>query len=161
LPGKALIDICGKPMLQWVVDQCRESAVDDVVVATTPSSQPIIDYCLSHDIKYYVGDEYDILSRLYGAAKECGATHIIRVWGDSPLVDPAIINVLMDSLYDYDYADDGHKGTGAAWLTFKKLKNDYESLTGEDRHWYHRYCWPDLTVDDEVSLQRVRKLCTL
>jgi spore coat polysaccharide biosynthesis protein SpsF (cytidylyltransferase family) len=35
LPGKALIDINGKPALQRVIERCRASNVDDVIVATT------------------------------------------------------------------------------------------------------------------------------
>ncbi len=159
LPGKALIDINGKPLLQWIVDRVRMSKVDDVVVATTPSSQPIIDYCKSHNINYYVGDEEDIVSRLYETAVKYKADDIIRVWGDSPLVDPALIDTLMDNiLSEYDYIDDGHRGTGAAYVSFKKLKHDYKTLKGDARHWYHKHCWPDLSVDDKKSLKLVRSL---
>lgn len=34
LPGKALLDICGKPMLQHTYERARESRADDVIVAT-------------------------------------------------------------------------------------------------------------------------------
>jgi spore coat polysaccharide biosynthesis protein SpsF (cytidylyltransferase family) len=158
-----LADINGKSMLQWVVDRTRQSKVDEVVVATTPSSQPIIDYCCQHGINYYAGDEEDILSRLYGVATQYKADVIIRVWGDSPLINPHCINLLLIAYQlahspDYVYRDDGHKGTGAARLTFRKLEHDYKTLKGEDRHWYHKYCWPDLSVDDEKSLQLVRSI---
>ncbi len=158
LPGKMLTDINGKPMLQWVVDRCRMSKVDEVVVATTESSQPIIDYCEKHGIRYYVGDEEDIVSRLYSAAVEYKADVIIRVWGDSPMVNPTIINILLGSNADYRYLDDGHKGTGVSRLSFQKLERDHTWLTGDDRHWYHKYCWADYSVDDEISLELVRSI---
>ena len=34
LPQKALADICGKPMIEWVLNQAKQSAVGDVIVAT-------------------------------------------------------------------------------------------------------------------------------
>jgi spore coat polysaccharide biosynthesis protein SpsF len=153
-----LIDINGKPLLQWVVDRVRMSQVDDVVVATTESSQTIIDYCKEHGINYYVGDEEDIVGRLYGAAVQSKADVIVRVWGDCPCVKPEIIDFLLQTITDYVYLDTGVKGTGAARLSFKKLEADNETLTGEDRHWYHKHCWPDLSVDDEKSLELVRSI---
>ena len=158
LPGKALIDINGKPLLQWIIDRCRMSKVNDVVVATTPNSKPIVDYCKEHKIRYFVGDEEDIVTRLYGAATFAKADVIIRVWGDCPLIDPQIIDSLLPLTIDYFYADLGVKGVGAARLTFKKLEHDHKTLTGDDRHWYHNYCWPDYSVDDEKSLARVRSI---
>jgi spore coat polysaccharide biosynthesis protein SpsF (cytidylyltransferase family) len=158
LPGKMLSDINGKPLLQWVVDRCRLSNVDDVVVATTKDSLPIIQYCMANKIHFYIGDENDIVSRLYHAAVKYNADVIIRVWGDSPCIEPLVIDNLLELRVDYAYRDNGSKGTGAARLTFRKLEKDNSTLTGDDRHWYHKYCWPDLSVDDAESLERVRAI---
>ena len=158
LPGKMLADINGKALIQWVVDRCKMSKVDEVVVATTSTSKPIIDYCFAHDISFDVGPEEDIVSRLYYTALDYKADTIIRVWGDSPCVDPEIIDELMLLHSDYWYLDNGHKGTGAARLSFAKLERDYKTVIGIDRQWYHKYCWPDYSVDDEESLARVRSI---
>lgn len=34
LPGKVLADICGKPMIQWVVEKAQQSGASKVIVAT-------------------------------------------------------------------------------------------------------------------------------
>jgi len=34
LPGKVLADICGKPMIQWVVEKAKKSGAKQVIVAT-------------------------------------------------------------------------------------------------------------------------------
>ena len=34
LPGKPLIPILGKPMIQWVYEECKKSLADEVYVAT-------------------------------------------------------------------------------------------------------------------------------
>jgi hypothetical protein len=48
LPGKVLLEIAGKPMLQWVVERALlAKTVDQVVVATTtdPADDPIAAFC--------------------------------------------------------------------------------------------------------------------
>jgi len=175
LPGKMLIDIKGKPMLQHVVDRCLMSDVDDVMVATTLSSQPIIDYCIDSGIRYCIGDEEDILSRLYTAALLTDATQIIRAWGDSPLTNPQTINQLLgEGVGVYAYAPFEPRGTSAALIDRKLLESDNKNLEGVDRHWYHKYCISrpytkvrlskysfshiNLSVDNERSLELVRSI---
>ena len=46
LPGKVLMESCGKPMLELMIERIRKSKeIDEVVVATTLNSQddPIVD----------------------------------------------------------------------------------------------------------------------
>jgi spore coat polysaccharide biosynthesis protein SpsF len=181
LPGKMLADINGKPLLQWVVDRCRQSKVDDVVVATTKDSLPIIQYCMANKIHFYIGDEDDIVSRLYHAAVKYSADVIIRVWGDCPLVNPKAIDLLMEAPADnhnfdfYYFTSNDPKGMGAGLLSFGLLEKHYKELAGDDRHWYHKYLMAktpvrctntygtnlshiDLSVDDEISLNLVRAI---
>ena len=48
-PGKGIADICGKPMLWWVYQQCKKvKEFDEVYVAT--DSDKIKDVCEKHDI---------------------------------------------------------------------------------------------------------------
>lgn len=96
--GKALADLGGKPVLQHIIDNARAlDGVRDVIVATTSSSQPIIDYCKEHDTKLYIGSEDDVLDRLTRAAKFAGAEMVLRLWGDNPL-DPYAYLVTMGNL---------------------------------------------------------------
>lgn len=177
LPGKMLMDIRGKPMLQRVIDRCSMSNVDNVMVATTLSSQPIIDYCIDNGIRYCIGDEEDILSRLYTAALLADAPQVIRAWGDAPLTNPQTINQLLEKgagVRGYAYAPLEPRGTSAALIHTKLLELDNGNLQGEDRHWYHKYCINrpynkvilsnydfsniDLSVDSKESLELVRSI---
>ena len=59
LPGKVLKDICGKPMLAWVVDRVRQArTVDQVVVATTAdvTDDLIAAYCQANHIDCFRGE---------------------------------------------------------------------------------------------------------
>lgn len=95
LPGKALIDLAGTPLLARVVARVGEARlVDEVVVATStdPSDDPIVAFCESARIEYTRGPLKDAAGRLLGAARHRGAEAFVRVSGDSPLIDPELID---------------------------------------------------------------------
>jgi spore coat polysaccharide biosynthesis protein SpsF len=99
LPGKVLLDIAGKPMLQWVIDRAsRASGIDRVVVATTsePSDDPIAAFCQEHGTPVYRGSLVDVLDRYYQAALAFGAQTVVRLTADCPLVDPGVIDAVIE-----------------------------------------------------------------
>lgn len=95
LPGKVLKDICGKPMLQWQVERLQRSRLlDTVVVATTtnPSDDVIETFCRERGIDCYRGSEEDVLGRIATLVRERGVDLHVECFGDSPLVDPQIVD---------------------------------------------------------------------
>jgi glutamate-1-semialdehyde 2,1-aminomutase/spore coat polysaccharide biosynthesis protein SpsF len=95
LPGKVLLDVAGKPMLQRVVERVRAArTIDDVVVATTtaPADDAVETFCRRHDIAVFRGHEHDVLDRYHAAARAHAADLIVRVTGDCPLIDPGVID---------------------------------------------------------------------
>lgn len=101
LPGKVLKDICGKPMLGWVVERVRQSKrVHQMVVATTTDAgdDPIEEFCRKQDVPCYRGDVFDVLDRYYQAALRYQADIIVRITGDCPLSDPRLIEQVLDEL---------------------------------------------------------------
>jgi spore coat polysaccharide biosynthesis protein SpsF len=95
LPGKVLINIHDRPMLEWVVTRTQQaSAVDTVIVATTQNSSDdaIAEFCDEHGFLYYRGDTHDVLDRYYQAAKLFQGDVIVRVTGDCPVIDPSVID---------------------------------------------------------------------
>lgn len=91
-PGKPLIDLCGKPMVQWVYERAsKASGVSRVMVATC--DQEIIDAVTGF------GGEAVMTSkahrsgtdRLAEAAADLDADVIVNVQGDEPLIDPLSI----------------------------------------------------------------------
>lgn len=100
LPGKALRDICGRTMLARVVRRTgRSQLVDEVVVATTTEleDRAIVDECRSLGIQSFRGSEQDVLDRYYGAAREFSANAIVRITSDCPLIDPEIIDKVVQA----------------------------------------------------------------
>lgn len=108
LPGKVMMEVAGKPMLGHLLDRlahCRR--LDGVVVATStrPENQAIADYCRRRGTPCFRGDEDDVLGRMLGAVNMVGATVGVEVFGDSPLVDPALIDGMICQFLE----------TGGAW----------------------------------------------
>lgn len=98
LPGKILMDISGKPMLAWVVDQARKaSLIDQVVVATTvdPTDDAVEKFCKENDILCYRGSMLDVLDRFYQAARFYQAGVVVRFTADCPLLDPHLVDQIL------------------------------------------------------------------
>jgi len=93
LPGKVLMDIEGKPMLQRVVERVTAcSEIDGVVVATTTNLEddPVVELCKKLGYSFYRGNEADVLGRHIEAAEEFEGDLIVRICSDSPLIDPKL-----------------------------------------------------------------------
>ncbi len=109
LPGKVLSDIRGRPMLWHVVNRARRAhLVDKVVVAatTTRADDAIAEFCTAHGIECFRGSEADVLDRYRQAAKEYSADVVARITADCPLLDPVVVDRVIDRFLsnDCDYA---------------------------------------------------------
>lgn len=94
LPGKVLKKICGKPVLEHIIDRLkRVPSLDDIVVATTIAEidTPIVEFAQKTGVNCYRGSEENVLDRYIKAAEMCRAHLVIRITGDSPLIDPTTI----------------------------------------------------------------------
>ena len=108
LPGKVLADICGKPMLWHVVHRVQNAqSIDHVAVATSvnPKDDLVSDFCANNNIPCFRGSETDVLDRFYMATKQFKANVVVRVTADCPLIDPLVIDKVVDTYHtgDYDY----------------------------------------------------------
>lgn len=99
LPGKIFKEICGKPMLWHVINRLSYSVqIDNMVIATTtaPEDDSTEKFCIENKIEYYRGSVENVLSRYCEAALQSGAEIIIRITSDCPLIDPAIIDRMLE-----------------------------------------------------------------
>jgi spore coat polysaccharide biosynthesis protein SpsF len=98
LPGKVLRELGGKPMLLFQIERLKNCQhLNDVVVATStnPADDDIASLCSDHGIKYYRGSEDDVLGRVSNTVKEFGVDIHVECFGDSPLVDPELIDSMI------------------------------------------------------------------
>ncbi|HKJ40369.1 MAG TPA: glycosyltransferase family protein [Anaerolineales bacterium] len=106
LPGKILADIAGQPMLQRVfIRTSRSASVFQTVFATTTDStdDPVAEYCDFSGIPFTRGSQFDVLDRYYQAAKESKADVVVRITADCPVIDPKLIDNVVNTLLEGEY----------------------------------------------------------
>lgn len=103
LPGKVLKPILGRPMLLHQLDRIRRArSLDALVVATSTdaSDDEIERLCASAGVACFRGSLDDVLDRFHQAALEFNPQHIVRMTGDCPLIDPDVIDRVVDFYLD-------------------------------------------------------------
>ncbi|TFD81602.1 spore coat protein [Cryobacterium sp. Sr8] len=99
LPGKVLMGLGGRPVLEWVIRAARAASnVDDVIVATSDQAvdEPIVEFCARSGTRVVRGDEQDVLSRFIVALDSSDADAIVRLTSDCPLLDPDLIDLVVE-----------------------------------------------------------------
>ncbi|HJS59326.1 MAG TPA: glycosyltransferase family protein [Vicinamibacteria bacterium] len=89
-PGKALVPLAGRPLLQVLLERIASSPeLDSVALATStsPDNQPLVDIARKLGVPAFQGDDEDVLRRYVDCARSMGADHVVRVTGDNPLTD--------------------------------------------------------------------------
>ena len=109
LPGKVMRQVCGRPLIDLLLERLgRAERVDAIVVATTqdPQDDELAAHVASLGVGVYRGSTDDVLGRYAAAAAEYRADVVVRITGDCPLVDPALVDLVVESLEreESDYA---------------------------------------------------------
>ena len=111
LPGKALMDLAGEPMLARVVNRTRRTEkIAQVIVATTDraADDAIANLCKARGWDCFRGDEADVLDRYYRAALHFEAEAVLRITSDCPFIEPELIDQLISEFHKHqpgvDYA---------------------------------------------------------
>ncbi|MBF0542971.1 MAG: glycosyltransferase family protein [Candidatus Riflebacteria bacterium] len=95
LPGKAMKDLLGKPMLERVIDRVKMAGfVNDVIVACTVCDEDmaIVDFCKKKGVNFFRGSEEDVLDRYFQTLMKFPCDAIVRITSDCPLIDPEVID---------------------------------------------------------------------
>ncbi len=101
-PGKSLALVAGKPLIQYVVEQCRKAkSLNDVIVAT--DDQRIADvvrkFCR---VEMTRGDHPSGTDRIAEVAARCECDAVVNIQGDEPLIDPAVIDSVAALLANHE-----------------------------------------------------------
>ena len=95
LPGKMMCDIAGKPAIGHVISRLLSAKrVDEVWLAC---SHPLAAYAKDQGVSIFRGDENDVLSRFTSVRAKSDADVIVRITGDCPMADPAVIDKVVDA----------------------------------------------------------------
>ena len=150
LPGKVMLESCGKPMLQHIVERLsRVEKINEIVFATTTN---VDDDCIEAlakrlEVSCFRGSENDVLKRVLLSVKKFTGDVIVEITGDCPLIDPDItaqtIELYLKNLCDYasnDLVPAFPLGMDVEVFSTEMLElADREGLTPDDREhvsWY-------------------------
>jgi len=107
LPGKVLMNIDEKfPALFYTVEQLKNSKLLEKIIIATSSNQEDNDiekFCREYSIKCFRGSLENVLDRYYQCAKEFGITTIVRIPADKPLIDPEIVDEVIQKFKENSF----------------------------------------------------------
>ena len=101
-PGKMLQPILGKPMIEQLLRRLSQSSkIDRIVVATGNGKEndPLRDAVKALGYDCYRGDEEDVLKRFYDTAQKYAPSHVVRITGDCPLIDPVLVDDVISEIH--------------------------------------------------------------
>ena len=139
LPGKVLKKLNGISVLEFLCDQLNYSRLlNDKIIATTSNSEDdvIVNFCESKGIKCFRGSVNDVLDRYHKCAKKFSINTIIRITSDCPLMDPQVVDDVIDFYLknSYDYVNNFYKrtypyGNDVEIFSLKVLEKVWEKAT--------------------------------
>jgi spore coat polysaccharide biosynthesis protein SpsF len=124
LPAKALRLICGRPMILRLRDRlCLARQLDDVVLAIPNTAENDRLARVLSDVRFIRGPEEHLASRLLMATEgpEFGfpqADAIVRITGDEPLIDPAVVDLVVAAWREEPrrhYVSNVYPATARSW----------------------------------------------
>lgn len=95
LPGKVLREVAGKPLLIYLLERLQHSRLlSGIIVATSDdvSDDPVAELCNTVGVHCRRGPLKDVAARLLKIAEVCDCGAFVRINGDSPLLDPLIVD---------------------------------------------------------------------
>jgi 3-deoxy-manno-octulosonate cytidylyltransferase (CMP-KDO synthetase) len=108
LPGKALLPLAGKPMLQWVHERARACGASEVVVATDDERIAVAARNFGADVAMTARTHVSGTDRIAEVASSRGwadADIVVNVQGDEPLIPPPVIDQVAQLLGVHARAD--------------------------------------------------------
>jgi len=93
-PNKVLYEVAGKPLLGYLLDRLRTiEKCGDLIVATSKESSDdaLEEYCQVEGLRCFRGSLDNVAQRFLDVMSTYHYGAAIRISGDSPLLDPAIV----------------------------------------------------------------------
>jgi len=147
LPKKVLKLLDEKyTVLDYVLNQIHSSKLlKKTIIATTTLDEDneIVNYTKKSNLDFFRGSSEDVLDRYYNCAKKFSLSKIVRITSDCPLIDPRIIDNVIEifQTHSYDYVANIHPitfpvGIAVEVFSFKALENAWKNakLPSEREH---------------------------
>jgi spore coat polysaccharide biosynthesis protein SpsF len=153
-PNKILLPLSNAPLLYRMYERVAASKLKGtIVIATTTdkSDDQVEELCKDYQLNCFRGHPTDLLDRHYQAAKLLNADVVVKIPSDCPLIDPNVIDKVLQYYLDnsskYDYVSNLHPatypdGNDVEIMSFKVLMNACENAKLElEREHTTPYLW--------------------
>lgn len=153
LPGKTLIEIESRPLLEHVINRIRRSkTIDEIIIATTTKLEDnaIVHLAEKLQIKVFRGSSMNVLDRFYQAANKFDGKVIVRVTADDPFKDPKVIDEIVNYFFSHpelDYVSNSIEptypiGIDVEVFLYQALKTAWKyAKCSRDREHVTTYIW--------------------
>ena len=142
LYGKPLqnLDVVKQVTILDNIIACLKSIniIDEIVLGISLGNDNVsyVDYAKKNQLKYILGDEKDVLSRLISCGNKVSATDIFRVTSESPFLYFDEVAILwkhyVDSQLDALFMDEIIDGCGFEIISLEALEKSH--INGDERH---------------------------
>ena len=145
LPGKVLMQISDKPMLQYLLERLKQSNhFHDVpiIVATSTAAEDVAieQFCTQYGVPCDRGSLNDVVGRFLDVSNKRRLSAVVRISGDSPLIDPELILRgirlfcekscdLVTNVFPRSFP----KGQSVEVISVRALKAVYDDMDEQDR----------------------------
>jgi len=163
LPGKVLMPIRGKPILEHIIEFLEHSKLTDrIIVATTNLTEDdkIEELSKTLGIDCYRGNPTDVLERYYECARLFNGDLIVRITADNPLIDPTVVDEVIQICKETrcNYASNmihqtyplGYLVEAITFDTLKKINDTQKDPLSREHVTYHIRQNPSLYDIKEV-----------
>ncbi len=107
LPGKPLLDIAGKPMIQHVYERAQESGAENIIIATDDQRVAKAAARFSAEVCMTSSEHNSGTERLSEVVTRLGLSNdeiVVNLQGDDPLMPPVLIHQVAQNLADHRQA---------------------------------------------------------
>ena len=140
LPMKALIDVCGQPLLAYQVERLRAACTIPIVICTSthPQDDPLEDFAEKMGCLCFRGSEEDVLDRYWQCANQFDVDRLYITYADEPFADITLLSKTFTQLNPgqkiwvrNDSYPDGVFGYGFTRAALDLVNNAKSSKTNE------------------------------
>ena len=129
LPGKVMMPICGKPMIELQITRIlRSKLISDLVVAIpdTAENDVLSDHLEKLNVKVFRGSHQNVYERYIDTSRKYPSKSIIRLTADCPLVMPDLLDEMVEHFNSIktDYLSNGLTETFPDGLDIEVFKTE-------------------------------------
>lgn len=185
LPQKALLDINGLKMIEYIIQKVkRAKLIDEIYLCTTTekSDKVLLELAEKNGIKSYAGSLNSVIDRMLEVAEIENADNLIRITGDNIFTDEVYLDLMLkhhlENKVDYTRTEYLPIGVTAEIISYPALKKCYSLMDTNYSEYLYLYIFqpnifncqiliPDtkhqnpnwlLTLDTPQDLKRIKSI---